>query len=67
VALIQIRARRPARYLTDSMSSIKTLQAQTVAPRTHSLENNGYEIHMMWIPSHVGVRGNKRADQLACG
>jgi hypothetical protein len=29
------------------------------------LKNNGYEIHMMWIPSHVGVRGNERAGQLA--
>jgi hypothetical protein len=29
------------------------------------LKNNGYEIHMMWIPSHVEVRGNERTDQLA--
>jgi ribonuclease HI len=29
------------------------------------LKNNAYEIHTMWIPSHVKVRGNKRADQLA--
>jgi hypothetical protein len=38
VALIQIRARRPGRYLimTDSMSSLKALQTGKVAPRTHS-------------------------------
>jgi ribonuclease HI len=78
VALIQIGARRPGRYLvvTDSMSSLKALKTRRVAPRTHSLvyeikeacwwlTNNGYEIHMMWIPSHVGVRGNERADLLA--
>jgi ribonuclease HI len=78
VALIQIRASRPGRYLivTYSKSSLKALQSQRVAPRTHSLvyeiketcwwlKNNGYEIHMMWILSHVGVKGNERADQLA--
>jgi ribonuclease HI len=27
---------------------------------------NGYEIRMVWIPSHAGIRGNERADQLAC-
>jgi hypothetical protein len=26
-----------------------------------------YEIYMMWIPSHVGVRGDEWADQLADG
>jgi hypothetical protein len=59
------------------MCSLRALQTQRVAIRTHSLlyeikvacwllKNNGYNIHMMWIPSHVGVRGNKRADQLIC-
>jgi ribonuclease HI len=79
VALIQIRTRFPGRYLivTDSMSFLKALQTLQVASRTPSLEykikeacwwplkNNMYEIHMMWIPSRVGVRGNERADRLA--
>jgi hypothetical protein len=58
------------------MSSLKALQTRKVAPRTHSLvyeieevcwwlNNNGYEIHIIWTPSHVGVRGNDRAHQLA--
>jgi hypothetical protein len=62
--------------VTDSMSSLKALQTRRVAPRTHSLvykikeacwwlKNNEYEIHMMWIPLHVGVRGNERVAQLA--
>jgi hypothetical protein len=29
------------------------------------LERHGYGIHIMWIPSHVGVMGNERADRLA--
>jgi hypothetical protein len=52
------------------------LQTRRVAPRTHSLvyeikeacwwlKNIGYEIHMMWIPSHVRVRDNEWADHLA--
>jgi hypothetical protein len=78
VALIQIRARRHCRYLivTNSMSSFKALQTRKVTPRTHSsayeikepccwLKNNGYDIHMMWIPSHVVVKCYERADQLA--
>jgi hypothetical protein len=60
VAVIQIRARRPGKYLilTDRMSSLKALWTQRVSPRTHSLvyeikeacgwlKNNGYVIHMI--------------------
>jgi hypothetical protein len=65
VALFQIRARRLGRYLivTDSMRSLKALHE--IKEACLWLKNNGYEIHTMWIPSHMGVRGNKRADQLA--
>jgi hypothetical protein len=74
---VECLLRRPRRYLivTDSSSFLKTLQTRKVASRTHSLvykikktcwwlKNNEYEIHMMWIPSLVGVRGNERTDQL---
>jgi ribonuclease HI len=58
------------------MSSLKALQTHRVALRTPSLvyeikescgwlKNDVYQIHMMWIPSHVGVRGNERNGQLA--
>jgi ribonuclease HI len=58
------------------MSSLRALQTRRVAARTHSLvyeiketcwwlKNNGYEIYMVWIPSHVVVKNNVRADQLA--
>jgi ribonuclease HI len=78
ISAIFLALTQPGRYLvvTDSMSYLKALQTRRVAPRTHSLayeikeacwwlKNNRYEIHMMWIPSHVGVRGNELADQLA--
>jgi hypothetical protein len=68
VALIQIRARRPGRQLsvTGSMSFLKALPfLYEIKEACWWLKNNEYEIHMMWIPSHVRVRGNERADQLA--
>jgi hypothetical protein len=39
VVLIKIRVRRSGSYLivTDSMSSLKTMQTRKIAPRTHSL------------------------------
>jgi hypothetical protein len=57
------------------MSSLKALQTRKVASKTHLLvykikeacwwlKNNGYEIYMMWIPSHERIRVNKWADQL---
>jgi hypothetical protein len=56
------------------MSSLKAVQIRKADARTHSLiyeikevcwwlKNNGYKIHMMWIPSHVGVMCNHGADQ----
>jgi hypothetical protein len=77
MALVQIRDHHPREFiiLSDSMSSLRALQTQKISPRTHSvvyeikeaswwLQRHGYGIHIMWIPSHVGVMGNERADRL---
>jgi hypothetical protein len=72
MALVQIRGHHPREFiiLSDNMSSLRVLQTRKISPRTHSLvyeikEASWYEIHIMWIPSHVGVMGNERADRLA--
>jgi ribonuclease HI len=78
MALVQIRDHHPGEFIifSDSMSSVSALQTQIISPRTHSLvyeikeaswrlERHGYGVHNMWIPSHVGLMGNKRVDRLA--
>jgi ribonuclease HI len=78
MALIQIGDHHPGEFiiLSDSMSSLRALRTQRISHRTHSLvyeikeaswwlKRQGYKIHIMWIPSHVGVMGNERADHLA--
>ena len=30
-----------------------------------SLEASGFDIHLCWLPGHVGIRGNERADRAA--
>jgi hypothetical protein len=56
--------------LTDSMSSIKAKLSRKIVFQTHplvyeckqlcwSLCQNGIEVKLMWIPSHVGQLGNK--------
>jgi ribonuclease HI len=58
--------------LTDSLASIEELKSTGISYRTNdmlfrtrrSLRYLG-ELDMMWIPSHVGIQGNERADILA--
>jgi ribonuclease HI len=77
-ALIHIKTHPPGQFLimTDSMSSIAALQSQIISPKTHPLVYDckeafwilhglGYEINIGWVPSHVGVGGNERVDQIA--
>jgi hypothetical protein len=58
------------------MSSIAALQSQRISPKIHPLvyeckeafwvlHRLGYDISIGWVPSHVGVRGNERVDQIA--
>jgi hypothetical protein len=78
MALVQIRDHHPGEFIivSESMSSLKALQTRKISPRIHSLvyeikeaswwlERHGYRIHIMCIPSHVGVMGNERTDRLA--
>jgi ribonuclease HI len=62
--------------LTDSLTSIEGLKSTGISYQTNDilfrtrrslryLVELGYDISLMWIPSHVGIQGNKRADKLA--
>jgi ribonuclease HI len=62
--------------LTDSLASIEGLKSSGLSYRTNdmlfrtktSLRYLGdlvYDITLMWIPSHVSIQGNDRADVLA--
>jgi ribonuclease HI len=62
--------------LTDSLASIEGLKSTGISYRTNDmlfqtrkslryLEELGYNISLMWIPSYVDIQGNERADVLA--
>jgi ribonuclease HI len=65
-----IRPPEKCLILTDSLSSIKAMLSRRIAHRNHplvyelkqlcwSLCQNGIEVKLMWILSHVGLVGNK--------
>jgi hypothetical protein len=51
--------------LTDSLSSIKAMLSRKIAHQTHPLCQNGIEMKLMWIPSHVRLVGNELVDEWA--
>ncbi|XP_045108585.1 uncharacterized protein LOC123503146 [Portunus trituberculatus] len=59
---------------TDSMTAIHSLRTQhgenqhlthAIHTAARSLHNSGRLVTINWIPSHVGIRNNERADTLA--
>ena len=72
IAIEQAKSKN-ANYLilTDSLSVLQAMKGQD--PTKHHiladifqiLENNKGNIVLEWIPSHVGIKGNEKADQLA--
>jgi ribonuclease HI len=59
--------------LTDSMSSIRAMESQKISLHTHpfvdeckhkcwQLTRSGREVSFMWVPTHVEIAGNERAD-----
>lgn len=59
--------------LTDSRTALKLLgnledapqHARCIGQMARNLESKGWQIAFQWLPSHVGILGNERADRLA--
>ncbi|XP_040966432.1 uncharacterized protein [Gossypium hirsutum] len=72
-----ISTQPPAQYLvlTDSLSSIQAIESSNTSTRPElvnqirqlnfQLTRLGIHVTLLWIPSHVGIPGNEKADQLA--
>ena len=58
-------------FFTDSMSTLHSLQSGSVDPALLELQRSLFtlshkgSVTLQWIPAHVGLPGNERADQLA--
>src|SRR5580692_1019634 len=58
---------------SDSLSSLQAIQSKqfdvplirNILERHHYLQNTNKTVSLWWIPSHVGIRGNERADSAA--
>jgi ribonuclease HI len=59
--------------LIDSMSSIRAMESRKISLHIHpfvceckqkcwQLSRSGREVSFMWVPAHVGIAGNERAD-----
>jgi hypothetical protein len=57
--------------ITDSLSTLMVAENRTPSknPKTQTtrkmLEHEGPRINLLWIPSHVGIPGNEKANQAA--
>jgi ribonuclease HI len=72
---IQICPRRRYLILSDSLSSQMAMRSRKITCKAHpwvykskqiywDLQQLNYDVKLMWIPSHVGISGNKVADGL---
>ena len=58
---------------TDSLSSVTSIESKSetnhlvlrIKQKFHKRISNGKEIVVTWVQSHVCIRGNERADQVA--
>ena len=59
--------------VTDSLSSLEAIQklspenqiVSRIRKHLHDLKKMGKEIKLIWVPGHIGIPGNERADRRA--
>jgi len=64
--------REKVAIFTDSLSTVRTIESEHSASRLNLLrqthETKHYlnrEVTFIWVPSHIGITGNEKADRLA--
>ena len=73
LCFIEINPARSYVILSDSLSGLQSLSqfypsdplAQEILLRVTALDREGTSVSFCWIPSHVGIHGNERADRAA--
>lgn len=71
--LITLSENEKVAIFTDSKGALRQLQnlrrgtplARSIVQLVHHMAKEGSIIYFQWIPSHVGIHGNERADALA--
>lgn len=78
LALKQVkRMKRNSVICCDSMGALKSINTRDVKCKLHvklidrlhglvnSLSNEGISVIFLWVPSHIGIGGNEKADKVA--
>ena len=74
-AALHIETLHPSKFIivTDSLSSIEALRSVKTPHKSnvrlidcrnvlHRLAKKNFDISLMWVPSHMGIRGNEQAE-----
>jgi len=68
----QLGENRPVAIFSDSLSAVRCVKNEYSASRPKILQEIwktkhelNRDVKLIWVPSHIGIRGNEMADRLA--